>query len=388
MRTQTGPALKRPNIVLCICDQLRSFEVGCYGNEVIRTPHIDGLAAEGTRFETAVSNYPLCMPARSVLLSGMYNRACTGGVGNVVFPGRRPGDFQLPEYPYAGRPHLKSLTLPEALRELGYETAVIGKWHVHSWPNDIGFDSYLIPRVHHCHTGQNYTENGGPEFSHPGFSTDFEAGRVESFIEERKDSDKPFFLYYSISPPHNPLRDAPERYLSMYNPDDIPLRPNVDLTVPLDNQEYWFKVYRWDYRHYSMHLPYTETLPDDYGLRRLIADYYGLTTWVDDSVGRMLDALEAAGLAEDTIVVFTSDHGDCLGSHGLVQKGNATEESIRIPLIARGPGIQAHMVPQVASLWTSCPRSWTWPAPEYHNTFKGGAWPGCWKAQMPLGTLT
>lgn len=341
---------RKPNIVLCICDQLRAFEVGCYGNDVIRTPNIDGLAAEGARFETAVSNYPLCMPARSVLLSGMYNRACTGGVSNVSFTGGRAGDFQLPEYPFDGRPHLKSQTLPEALKGLGYETAAIGKWHIHSWPSDIGFDSYLIPRVHHCHTGQLYTENGGPEFSPPGFSVDFECDRVGGFLEERQGADKPFFLYYSISPPHNPLRDAPERYLGMYKPEEIPLRPNVDLTVPLCDQEYWFRVYRWDYRYYSFHLPYTEPLPPDYDLRRLIADYYGLTTWVDDAVGRMLQALEAAGLSENTIVVFTSDHGDCLGSHGLVQKGVPTEESIRIPLIIRGPGIDAQTVPRVASL--------------------------------------
>lgn len=335
---------KSPNIVLCICDQLRAFEVGCYGNEVVKTPHIDSVAREGIRFETAVSNYPVCMPARSVLLSGQYNRACTGGVSNIAYPSGEVGNFMLPEYPSCGRPHLKAQTLPETLRIFGYDTAVIGKWHVHSWPYDVGFDSYLIPRVHHSHTAQLFTENGGPEFSPAGYSVDFEADRVTQFIEQRQKSDKPFFLYYSISPPHNPLRDAPDKYLRMYNPEDIPIRPNVDLSKPLENQDYWFRVYRWDYKYYSHHLPYAESLPEDYDLRRLIADYYGLTTWVDDVFGRMLRALDEAGMSDDTIVIFTSDHGDCLGSKGLVQKGVPTEESIRIPLVMRGPGIDGSPV--------------------------------------------
>ncbi len=333
----------RPNIILCICDQLRAFEVGCYGNPVVRTLHIDGLAAEGVRVETAVSNFPVCMAARSVLLSGQYNRRCTGGVGNVSYPGRA-GDFMMPEYPETGRPHLREQTLPEALRVLGYTTTAIGKWHIHSWPHDIGFDSYLIPRVHHCHNGQHYTENGGPEFVPDGYSVDFEAGRVEDYLRARQETDQPFFLYYSISPPHNPLRDAPERYLTMYDPAEIPLRPNVDLSTPVERWDYWARVYRWDFRYYSHHLPYTETLPDDYDLRRLIADYYGLTTWVDDAMGRMLRALTATGLERDTIVVFTADHGDNLGSHGLVQKGGPNEESIRIPLIMRVPGLQPRVL--------------------------------------------
>jgi len=326
----------RPNIILCICDQLRAFETGCYGNPVIRTPHADRLASEGVRFDLAVTNFPVCMAARSALLSGQFNRTCTGGVGNVAFPSR-PGDCNMPEYPDFGRPHLPNTTLPEALRELGYHNTAIGKWHIHSWPNDIGFDRYVIPRVHHCHSGQSFTEDGGPEFVPARWSVDYEAERVERYLEQRRGAREPFFLYYSISPPHCPVADAPEEYRTMYSPEEVPLRPNVDLTRPLDQQDYWLKVYRWDFRHYNLHLPYTESLPDGYDLRALIAEYYGMTTWMDAAVGRMLAALDEAGLAENTIVVFTSDHGDNLGSLGLVQKGGPTEESIRIPLIVRHP---------------------------------------------------
>ncbi len=324
-----------PNIILIICDQLRAFEVGCYGNPVVHTPNMDRLAAEGLRVETAVSNFPVCMPARSVMLSGQYNRTCTGGASNVSYPGRQ-GDFNMPEYPDYGRPHLPDPTLPEVLRDQGYQTAVIGKWHIHSWPHEVGFDHYLIPRVHHCHSGQLFTEDGEAEFSPSGFSVDYEAKRVEAFLQQPHK--KPFFLYYSISPPHNPLRDAPDKYLTMYDPSEIPLRPNIDLSQPLKDQDYWFKVYRWDFRYYNLHLPYAEYLPPDYDLRQLIAEYYGLTTWVDDCLGRVLAVLDETGLAENTIVIFTSDHGDNLGSNGLVQKGGPNEEAIRIPLILRGPG--------------------------------------------------
>jgi arylsulfatase A-like enzyme len=327
---------KRPNIILCTCDQLRAFEVGCYGNPVIRTPNVDRLASQGVRFETAVTNYPVCMAARSVLLSGQYNRTCTGGVSNFSYPARE-GGVNLPEYPYAGRPHLKDPTLAEILRSHGYRTSAIGKWHIHSWPPDVGFDEYLIPRVHHCHTGQCFTENGGPEFVPPGYSVDFEADRVERFLDGRRAAADPFLLYYNISVPHCPLADAPEAFRAMYQPEEVPLRANVDLDRPLKDQDHWFKVYRHDFRYYNFHLPYTETLPPGYSLRHLIAEYYGMTTWMDVAVGRMLDALDRTGLSQDTIVVFTSDHGDNLGSHGLVQKGSPNEESIRIPLIVRWP---------------------------------------------------
>jgi choline-sulfatase len=342
---------RRPNIIVCLCDQLRWAEVGCYGNPVIRTPHMDRLAREGVRFEQAVTNFPVCMAARSVLLSGQYNRTCTGGIANVNFE-TRPGDCAMPEYPDPGRPHLRDTTLPETLRALGYETAVIGKWHVHSWPNDVGFDHWLIPRVHHCHSGQSYTNNGGPEFVPAGWSVDFEAERVEHFLGQRAGSQQPFFLYYAISPPHCPLADAPEHYLKMYAKEDIPLRPNVDLSRRLDDEDYWLKVYRWDFRYYSHHLPYTEVLPEGYDLRQVMADYYGLTTWTDDAVGRMLAVLDDTGLADDTIVVFSSDHGDNLGSLGLVQKGGPNEESARIPLLWRHPAcIEPRVVTdRVASL--------------------------------------
>ena len=151
------------------------------------------------------------------------------------------------------------------------------------------------------------------------------------------DRDNPFFLYYSISPPHMPLADAPEKYLTMYDPDDMPLRPNVFVDGEMAHDEHWFKVYLWDFLYYSQRLPYTLDLPQGFDLRTLTALYYGLTTWVDDMIGRMMDGLRANGLLENTIVVFTSDHGDNLGSHHRFNKGLLIEESIRIPMIFHAP---------------------------------------------------
>ena len=340
-----------PNIIICLCDQLRSSEVGCYGNRSVRTPNIDALAAESVRFESGISPYPVCMAARSALLSGQYPRRCTGGVGNVVYT-TEPGDCAMPEYPHAGRPHLPDATLPELLHQAGYYNAAIGKWHIHTWPQDIGFDEYTIPRVHHCHSGQSFTRNGGPEFVPDGWSVDFEADEVEAFLDGRAKEGRPFFLYYNISPPHCPVADAPEQYRTMYRPEDIELRPNVDESAPLANQDYWFKVYRWDFRYYAHHLPYTEQLPPGYSLRHLIAEYRGVVAWVDDAVGRMLRNLSRRGLDKNTIVVFTADHGDNLGSHGRVQKGSFNEEAIAVPLVIRWPGSPRGQVvsDQVASL--------------------------------------
>ena len=322
----------KPNVIVCLCDQLRAFEVGCYGNDIIRTPHIDRLAAEGVRFDLAVSNNPVCMPARSALLTGQYSRTCMGSLNNNSDGGDVPKS--LPEYPVDERDWLRDTTLAEAFKAQGYETALFGKWHIQPAPHRVGFDYALFPRVHHRHTGQTFVENTGLGDVVDGFSIDFEAEHVGEYLAQ--DREDPFFMYYNISPPHMPLFDAPEKYLEMYAPDEVPLRPNtlVDGKLPFD--EHWFKIYLWDFLYYQEHLPHTAQLPDGFDLRHLTALYYGLTTWVDDTVGRLMANLEAHGLADDTIVVFASDHGDNLGSHHAFNKGLLIEESIRVPLVFWG----------------------------------------------------
>ena len=174
----------RPNILLITCDQLQAAATGCYGNPDVQTPHIDALADSGIRFSHGISNAPVCMSARSVLLSGQYNRTCTGGMANVTYPAGKAGSYPMPEYPAPGRLHFPDATLPELLQAAGYQTAVIGKWHIYTWPDVIGFDHYVIPRTHHVHSAQHYVEDGKTEFVPAGWSIDFETERAIRYIKQ------------------------------------------------------------------------------------------------------------------------------------------------------------------------------------------------------------
>ena len=311
-----------PNVVVCLCDQLRAFEVGCYGNPVVRTPNIDRLASEGVRFDLAVTSNPVCAPARSSLLTGQYSRTCTGNLGNCAT-----------DPPCEERLRLTDPTLPEQFGSHGYRTALIGKWHVHPHPRIVGFDYALRPLIAHRHYGQTYFENREDGFIVEEFGPHFEIARVKDYVRANRDA--PFFLYYSISPPHPPLGpgNAPEAYVNMYGRDDVPLRKNVRRDGELPYDQWWFKVYTiWDY-FWRKHEMRTDRLPEGFDLRDLTACYYGMVTCVDDLVGELMSALRDSGAADDTVVVFASDHGDNLGSHHLFNKGALTEESIRIPLI-------------------------------------------------------
>ena len=328
-----------PNIIMVLCDQLRAFDVGCYGNSVIRTPHIDQLARDGVRFQTSVTNNPVCTPARSILLSGQYNRTCTGSLAN---------DADTP--PSSERTRLCDPTLPEAFHDAGYHTGLVGKWHMHPHPLTVGFDEAFFPRHNHRYTGQTYLRDWSDEFPVAGYTPDIEIGEVARFVSAQRD--QPFFLYYNISQPHMPLCDAPARYREMYDHNTVPLRENVWQAGEMAYDENWFKIYCWDFLYYMQHLLHTETLPPGFDLRNLIALYYGLTTWADDQVGALLRILREQGVAEDTLVVFTSDHGDNLGSHHLFNKDHLIEEGLRIPLIFHWPAsITPHTnTAQVASL--------------------------------------
>lgn len=376
MKTQSTP-----NIIICMCDQMRAFEVGCYGHPVVRTPHIDGLAADGCRFEIACSNSPLCIPARNVLLSGQYARTCVGTTSN--FCGFPPCEQRLV---------CLDPTLPETLRAAGYRTALVGKWHLHPAPRVMGFDQADYPHNLHQHHRQSFYDINGQRTEPEGFSLDYEMQLVERFLSGQR-QDSPFFLYYNISPPHSPLMDAPARYTTMYRREQATLRDNVRVNGKIAHDPRWFRNYMWDYLgHLALQGSATEVfMPDDYAARRLLAPsigitrlvrdiqalmhdmdagpalrrqfpflddqtlenfdlqdlttlYYGMVTCVDDYVGKLLKALDHAGLAENTIVLFLSDHGDNLGSHHLWQKDRLYEESIRIPMIFRWP---AALPPQV-----------------------------------------
>lgn len=320
-----------PNVVVCLCDQLRAFEAGCYGNPTVQTPHIDAMASEGVRFETACSNCPLCTPARSSLLTGQYARTCTGTLVNKA--DTPPADERV---------RLVDTTLAESFQAAGGHTALIGKWHIHPHPKRVGFDETLFPDHRHRYTGLEYYGNDERRFEAPGYAPDFEADQVGAFLS--RSHDKPFFLFYNISPPHMPVFDAPEKYLRMFAPEEVPLRDNVFDNGEMACDEHWFKIYLYDYLYYRDHLPGKNALPERFDLRHLTALYYGMTAWVDDCVGRLMASLKVNGLDENTLVLFTSDHGDNLGSHQSFNKGQLTDESIRVPFLLRWPGALAPRV--------------------------------------------
>jgi arylsulfatase A-like enzyme len=328
---------KPTNIIVCLCDQLRAFELGCYGGGQVRSPNIDRLAADGVRFEHAVSNCPLCAPARSCLLSGQYTRSCTGKLGNI-------GDIE------PGRYRLRQRTFPEVLKGAGFRTQLIGKWHVSPHPKVLGFDDSVRADVWHRNRGQTYYTQDDESFLVPGFGPEFESERVAEFL--RSSQNQPFFLYYSISLPHMPFFDLPHRYLDAYRSEDVRLRENVEIDGELPYDRHWLLSYWYDHLYYLKHDPNYSVLPDGFDVRAATAAYFGAIQCVDDAVGRMMSALEETGQLENTLVVFLSDHGDNLGSHHFWNKERLIEESIRIPMLWHWPGGFAPRVceRQVASL--------------------------------------
>ncbi|MDP6355698.1 MAG: sulfatase-like hydrolase/transferase [Planctomycetota bacterium] len=337
--------MTNPNVLLLVCDQMRAFEVGCYGNAVVRTPNIDRLAARGTRFATAVTNNPVCSPARSIMLTGQYSRTCNGMLGNA---------HENP--PCAERVRMLDTTLPEAFRAAGYATALIGKWHIDPQPQLVGFDNAVYPDFEHQYYGQRYWNDRGESWIVDEFANDYELVRLQAYLKE--DREQPFFLFYNISQPHQPIGPGhmPDQYCTMYAPDAVPLRPNVPEDLDPENARYWYNIYTsaaFFWRHLAKQEQSPEDLvDDDFGIRDLTALYYGAVTMVDDYVGKVMAALDAAGQAENTIVVFTSDHGDNLGSHGRFNKNALIEESIRVPMIIHDPRHPRHVVADdgVASL--------------------------------------
>jgi arylsulfatase A-like enzyme len=310
----------RPNILILFVDQLRWSEVGCYGNPVIRTPHLDRLASEGARFTRAFANFPSCSPARSSLLSGRYARS------NGVYANQNQTDP-------TGRPTNRDTTLAEALAAAGYTTAMIGKWHLTPTPRTLGFqqswlggsagagDGYMRTRWH--------ADGGiGTNHLHEGYTLEHQSELAANYMRQHRD--RPFLLHLAPSPPHMPIASLPEPYKQMYRPANIPLRSNVwkDGQLPFD--ERWFKIYLGENE--------SVTVPAGMNLRDLHALYYGQVTAVDDWVGRVLKSLADLGLDKDTIVLFSSDHGDLLGSHQLFNKNQHYDESIRVPLLMRWPG--------------------------------------------------
>ncbi|MCC6365842.1 MAG: sulfatase [Bryobacterales bacterium] len=286
---------RRPNVVFVLADQWRAQTLPSSGDKQLQAPHLARLAAEGVHFDRVYAAYPLCTPSRAAMLTGKYPHAC-----------RMPrNDVRLGE---------NEPSLAAQLKAAGYATGYIGKWHldgeerpgfVPPGPRRRGFDYWAAFNRGHRYCDSIYFRDDATPVRMKGFEPDYQTELAIDFI--RKNKQKPFFLYLSWGPPHTP-RTPPEDVKGLYDPRQFALRENVPA-------EYEGKA------------------------REGYAGYYGLCTALDRCLGRLLKAIDEERLEGDTMVVFTADHGDMLGSQGLEYKNVPYEESARIPLLVRYPKV-------------------------------------------------
>jgi len=286
---------RKPNILLIIADQWRAQAFGFAGDPNVKTPHLDALQHESVDFVNAVSGVAVCGPARASLLTGQ--RPLTHGVFM--------NDTSL--NPYA-------VTIAKVLAQAGYDTGAIGKWHVdgHGRSSYIpperrqGFDYWKVLECTHNYNHSYYYADGPEKLLWKGYDAIAQTQDAEQYLKDHAKSEKPFFLYLSWGPPHSPYQSAPPKYKAQYQASQIKLRPNV----PEDGAQ---------------------------KAREAAAGYYAHCTALDDCVGGLLETLQTTGLASNTLVVFTSDHGDLLGSHGQYDKQQPYAESVRVPLLMHWP---------------------------------------------------
>ncbi len=319
----------RPNVLFIISDDLND-SLGCYGHPLAKTPNIDKLAERGVRFENAYCQFPLCGPSRNSMLTGLYPNS-TGILSNAqIFRQTIP----------------KHQSLSQAFRLAGYFAGRIGKLYHYNVPKSVGTNGHDDPGSWELElnpAGCDRLEEEPHIFSLlPGrfggtlswyaspksdrYHTDGMLAADAEWVLERcaKQKDRPFFLAVGFYRPHTPYV-APKTYFDRYALEDMPVVKGVkedqaDLPAPA------LGSYKRE----------QDMLTDE--LRReCVQAYYASTTFMDAQVGRVLDTLERLGLAENTIVVFTSDHGYHLGEHGLWQKMSLFEQSARVPLIIAAP---------------------------------------------------
>jgi choline-sulfatase len=313
----------QPNILIIMTDQQAPQFSGPYGHPTVKTPTLDRLASEGVVFENAYTNCPICVPARMSYMTGRY-------VQNI---GIWDNGVPLPE---------DTITWAHRLRAAGYSVSISGKIHfrgndhLHGFEEQIGFDLNATAKP----TPPDWSKPtpSKPQASDmrcgPGNTPEIETDtRVTAaaleYIRDAARKTAPWALHVGYVCPHSPFI-APERYFEMYNPD------RIDIDLPemppghLENQHPAVK------RNRAARGQPDATLPDAV-VRRVRASYYGLITFVDDMVGQLIEALESTGQRDDTLIIFTADHGEMMGEHGMWMKSNFYEHSSRIPMILSAP---------------------------------------------------
>jgi arylsulfatase A-like enzyme len=323
---------KRPiNLVIVYPDQMRGRAMGFLEHEPVQTPNLDSFASQGLVLTDAISNYPICSPTRASLMTGKY--AHQNGVLSNCNTISAPFGYELQE---------NARTWSNVLNDKGYSLGYIGKWHLdnpqepyincsnndhevkwNEWTTPTrrhGFDYWYAYGTYDQHTRPLYwTNDAEREAFHyvDQWGPEHEADKAIEYLNNEggsfRDPDKPFALMVSMNPPHMPYALVPDKYKALY------------ADVPLDSLTQ------------SPNIPATGTRWGDY-YRKNIKNYYAMITGVDEQFGRILNTLKESGLDENTVVLFASDHGNCLGMHDMVSKNNHYEESVRIPFIVRWPG--------------------------------------------------
>ncbi len=297
-----SPAHRKPNIVYILTDQWRAQATGYAGDPNVKTPNLDSLASRSINFENAVSVCPVCTPHRASLLTGRY----------PLSTGMFMNDLYLPS---------EELCMAEIFKEAGYDTGYIGKWHLDGHGRDTfipnnrrqGFDYWKVLECTHDYNNSHYYD-GDDKTKHTweGYDAFAQTKDAQVYIQEHATSHKPFLLMVAYGAPHFPHATAPKELKDQYPVSSIKLRPNV----PGNMQN---------------------------SARKEAQGYYAHCTALDRCVGALHKTLKESGVSENTIFIFTSDHGEMLGSQGQqpCEKQRPWDESIRVPFLLSYPAVDA-----------------------------------------------
>ena len=335
-------ASKSPNILVIQADQMTAQVLSLYGHRLVKTPNLERLANAGTVFENAYCNFPLCVPSRASMLAGRYANAMSMWDNAIEMPASIP-------------------TLAHYLRSTGYHTVLCGKMHFIGPDQIHGFNERITTDIYPSNfawtpdwiKGERYRPTGismravmDSGVCVRGMQIDYDeevehAGVHKLYDLARFNSDRPFLLWVSFSHPHSPYITT-QHYWDQYEHKEIDL-PSVS-EFSLEEMD---PMSRWLYYAHGGDLHHVT----DKHIRNARHAYYGMCTYIDDKVGRLLNTLEHVGLQNETIVIFTSDHGEMLGERGMWYKQSFYEWSVKVPLILKVPGMNyPERVPQLVSL--------------------------------------
>lgn len=319
LRLKKRITMNKKNLLLVFSDQHRRQSLGCYGNKEVKSPHLDKLARDGLKLNRCYSNSPVCVPARGSLLTGTY----------PLKHGAATNDLPV-------RPSVESLA--HVLNRAGYATGYIGKWHLAGVPREqavpegpgrLGFREWKACNCNHNYLDAWFYDEDNKRNKVEGYEPETQTDMALDFISRHAHGDAPWGLVLSWGPPHDPYDKVPERYKEMYRNLEPEIRPNVPETTTNYIKDYVPPQHRkW----------MKETLSRA-DIEQNYRGYYAHITALDEQFGRLMDRLEETGQLGDTLVVYTSDHGDMIGSQGLTNKQLPYEESVGVPLIIYGDGL-------------------------------------------------